>query len=106
MPGPAALTDFEAARLLAKLREVDAAVTGVDAGFLYLLRLRSSAGLDEGRLRELLGPAYEVGAGPKLWIAPRTGTQSPWSSKATDILHNTGFTGVERIERARNILFL
>jgi phosphoribosylformylglycinamidine synthase len=29
------------------------------------------------------------------------GTQSPWSSKATDILHNTGFGAVSRIERAR-----
>ncbi|HEY4009279.1 MAG TPA: phosphoribosylformylglycinamidine synthase, partial [Acidobacteriaceae bacterium] len=31
------------------------------------------------------------------------GTQSPWSSKATDILHNTGFTNVQRIERVRAI---
>jgi phosphoribosylformylglycinamidine synthase len=36
-----------------------------------------------------------------VWIAPRVGTQSPWSSKATDILHNTGFGAIERIERAR-----
>ena len=39
--------------------------------------------------------------GRRIWIAPRVGTQSPWSSKATDILCNTGFDGVERIERAR-----
>ncbi|MGI4826948.1 MAG: phosphoribosylformylglycinamidine synthase [Janthinobacterium lividum] len=101
MPGPAALTGFEAARLLAKLRQIDPGVTGVDASFLYLLQLRSAEKLNEPRLRELLGPAQEVGAGEMLWIAPRTGTQSPWSSKATDILHNTGFESVERIERAR-----
>jgi len=36
-----------------------------------------------------------------VWIAPRVGTQSPWSSKATDILRNTGFGAIARIERAR-----
>lgn len=32
-------------------------------------------------------------------IVPRLGTISPWSSKATDILHNTGLVEVQRIER-------
>ena len=32
-------------------------------------------------------------------ITPRIGTISPWSSKATDIAHNCGLDGVERIER-------
>ena len=30
---------------------------------------------------------------------PRLGTISPWSSKATDILHNCGLHGVNRVER-------
>jgi phosphoribosylformylglycinamidine synthase len=33
-----------------------------------------------------------------LWVVPRLGTISPWSSKATDILHGCGF-GVRRVER-------
>ena len=32
-------------------------------------------------------------------VVPRPGTISPWSSKATDILHNCGLTMVDRIER-------
>lgn len=56
---------------------------------------------DTHRLRELLGEAAPLPPEPSFWIAPRAGTQSPWSSKATDILHNTGFIGIERIERAR-----
>lgn len=32
-------------------------------------------------------------------VTPRIGTISPWSSKATDIAHNCGLDGVERIER-------
>ncbi len=35
-----------------------------------------------------------------LWVVPRFGTQSPWGSKARDILHNVGLTQIERIERA------
>ena len=34
------------------------------------------------------------------FVAPRTGTLSPWSSKATDIAHNCGLTEIVRIERA------
>ena len=34
-----------------------------------------------------------------LVVIPRTGTISPWSSKATEILNNCGITWVERIER-------
>ena len=34
-----------------------------------------------------------------LLIIPRIGTISPWSSKATEILHNCGINWVDRIER-------
>src|SRR5690606_22227605 len=32
-------------------------------------------------------------------VVPRPGTISPWSSKATDILHNCGLSRVRRLER-------
>ena len=41
----------------------------------------------------------------EIFIAPRLGTISPWSSKATDILTNCGFTNVTRIEQASCIKF-
>jgi phosphoribosylformylglycinamidine synthase len=102
------MTTFEAERVVEKLRTnypVDAAnVVAIEASYLYLLLLRADAEatVDHQRLAELLGdgrraylPASAYGLGRGL------GTQSPWSSKATDILHNTGFTAIERIERAR-----
>ncbi len=98
--GGLALSGFEADRLLARLRGVAPGVTGVTGTFAYLIKTDGTE-LDEGRLRELLGQASAPPPEPSLWIAPRAGTQSPWSSKATDILRNTGFAGVERIERAR-----
>ena len=105
--GPPALTPFEAERLAGRLRALDAGVSEVSAAYLYLLRLSLDAAdaIDEERLAELLelGPGLDSSRGDRVWIAPRVGTQSPWSSKATDILHNTGFEGISRIERARVI---
>jgi phosphoribosylformylglycinamidine synthase len=107
LPGPSALTTFEAERVVAKLRAnypIDAAnVTAIEASYVYLLLLHkdAEAAVDHERLAELLGVGVEINSGQRVWIGPRVGTQSPWSSKATDILHNTGFVGIERIERAR-----
>ena len=102
--GPSALNAFEAERILRRLQTIDAGVRSVEAGYLYLLQSAqgaSHAQAEDARLRELLGEGSALGEGPRLWIVPRVGTQSPWSSKATDILHNTGFHGYLRIERAR-----
>jgi len=37
------------------------------------------------------------------FVTPRKGTLSPWASKATDIFHNCGLSGIQRVERG--ILF-
>jgi len=103
LAGPTALTTFEAARLADRLRSLDAGVTDVAAQYLYVLQLREGATDfgDETKLADLLELGAEMPADADVWIAPRVGTQSPWSSKATDILHNTGFVSIARIERAR-----
>jgi phosphoribosylformylglycinamidine synthase len=103
LPGTAALTPFEATRVAERLRCIDAGVKSVEARWLYLLQVAGDAKLDDARLAELLELGDTMPAGPTVWIAPRVGTQSPWSSKATDILHNTGFGAVTRIERARAV---
>ena len=84
LQGPRALTDFEAVRLLSRLQQLRPAITAVDAAFLYLLKSREPAPSSQpaqkqnnSRLRDLLGPAHDLAPGPRLWITPRTGTQSP-----------------------------
>jgi len=73
------------------------------------VQLDDRAEVDEERLRAVLGLADPTSAdhpstdatGPEVAhvvIAPRPGTISPWSSKATDILHNCGFDSVARVE--------
>jgi phosphoribosylformylglycinamidine synthase len=103
LPGPAVLTAFESARMAATLRALDPDVVAVEASYLYLLLVHEGQQnvIDHTRLGELLGAGLELETGPRVWIGPRMGTQSPWSSKATDILHNPGFGAIERIERAR-----
>ncbi len=107
LPGPSALTAFEAERVVQKLRTNYPAEAGkvvaVESSYLYLLLIRKETEdtVDHQRLAELLEAGDELSSGQRVWIGPRIGTQSPWSSKATDILHNTGFTAIERIERAR-----
>ena len=105
--GPAALTPFELERLTSRLRMVDSEARVLSSDYLYLLEIASGdVVLNESRLEDVLGvvkeTAYE-GDGTRLWIGPRVGTQSPWSTKATEILHNTGFTDVVRVERAREL---
>ncbi|HEV2577236.1 MAG TPA: phosphoribosylformylglycinamidine synthase [Acidobacteriaceae bacterium] len=99
LAGPPALTSFEADRLTARLRAIDPAVTSVDAFFLYLIT--ADGALDHSRLADLLELTDTPLPDPAIFVAPRIGTQSPWSSKATDILLNTGFTAAQRIERIR-----
>ena len=101
LPGPAALTAFEAERLCARLRALDAGVRSVGAAWVYVLLVDEDAEINMARLRELLGEGDCLTGDGCVWIAPRVGTQSPWSSKATDILRNTGFGAIARIERAR-----
>ena len=47
------------------------------------------------------GPNWPLGVneGSKIFILPRFGTTSPWSSKATDIAKVCGLTSIEKIER-------
>src|SRR5690606_7509975 len=40
----------------------------------------------------------------RLFVVPRLGTVSPWSSKATDIARVCGLEGVRRIELARVVV--
>ena len=47
------------------------------------------------------GPVLEEPsmAGAEYYVIPRTGTISPWASKATDIAQHCGLSKINRIER-------
>ncbi len=69
------------------------------AWFVYFLDAeRAPEGAERQRLLDVLEAKNTEPEEASLWVVPRLGTISPWSSKATDILHGAGFD-VRRIER-------
>ena len=106
LSGGPALALFRLQRLLQKCQAQLSGLLALDVQCLYLVELASPLQtLELERLGKLLAVDERVGesAQPdsvKLLVTPRIGTQSPWSSKATNIAQNCGFKQVLRIERA------
>jgi phosphoribosylformylglycinamidine synthase len=103
-PGQAALSPFRIRKLFDDLIRIDARITGVDARYVYFTQV--SRTLDDeasARLEALLlsdEPVVDFGTPTRLiYSAPRPGTISPWSSKATDIAKACHLDGIRRIER-------
>ncbi len=104
LPGQPALSNFRLAKLTRALKKADDRVTGVEARYVYLVETRESL---EKEHRERLDALLLHGEAPgklsrsakKLYVVPRPGTISPWSSKATDIAHACDIDAIERIER-------
>src|SRR5579862_5278126 len=106
MQGPAALSPFRIAKLLERLRTLEPSVSGLDSRFMHFVEAaRPLSAPEQAVLAQLLtyGPrlaaGHDAAGGQCLLVVPRAGTISPWSSKATDIAHVCGLTGVRRIER-------
>ena len=104
LPGGPAFSAFRTDKLLARVREIAPAVQALSAGFVHFADLDQE--LDEGqrllleRLLDYGGEAVLPPAGAvSIWVVPRIGTISPWSSKATDIALNCGVTRLRRLER-------
>ncbi len=104
LPGCQALSGFRLAKLLNELQSLIPDIVSVDAYFIHFVDLNESLNEHEHKqLRALLNYGGEQVAqlsdGEKLIVIPRPGTISPWSSKATDILHNSGLQRINRVER-------
>jgi phosphoribosylformylglycinamidine synthase len=102
--GASALSDFRRERLLGAVRTFLPEVSGIHAAYVHLAALTDGLdGSETERLHALLryGPAAPARdpATASLYVMPRPGTVSPWSSKATDIVHNCGLQAVTRVER-------
>ncbi|MCS2610916.1 phosphoribosylformylglycinamidine synthase [Halomonas dongshanensis] len=103
--GAPALSAFRHARLLSVLRGRVPEVEALSAHYVHFIDHRDA--LDDAartRLSELLDYGVQAESdvldeAARFLVVPRLGTQSPWSSKATDIAHNCGLAQVARIER-------
>ena len=104
LQGPPAFTPARLARKLERLQRTGAGISAVSARFVHFVDIAAPLSAEAtqvlGRLLEY-GPriAWNDVTGQKLYVVPRLGTISPWSSKATDIARNCGLSDVRRIER-------
>ena len=104
VPGPAAFSQFRIDKKLAELAHIFPGVQKLQARYVHFLELDAPLSpVEEARLANLLsyGPPADIGdvSIPACVVIPRPGMISPWSSKATDILHHCGLASVKRIER-------
>ncbi len=106
LPGSTALSSFVRDKLLRKLQHHHAGISAVAARYIHLIDLSRPL---QGGERELLdrllryGPvdsgAPALKSAVEIFVVPRPGTISPWSSKASDIARNCGLEPVRRLER-------
>ncbi|MFB9939519.1 phosphoribosylformylglycinamidine synthase [Shewanella indica] len=102
--GAPALSAFRVQKLMQACEAAQLPVKQIYAEYVHLAYLNEALTPDDqAQLSKILtyGPAIESHEpqGTLLFVTPRPGTISPWSSKATDIAHNCGLKQVKRLER-------
>ena len=102
--GAPALSDFRTQKLVQDLQATGLPVKDVTTAFIHVAELTAELTAEERSILEKLltyGPHREAHEPQGLLqiVAPRPGTISPWSSKASDIARICGLDKVKRIER-------
>jgi len=103
LSGAPALSSFRWDKLKKQLHAVDCTPTAMHAHYVYVAETIALDDDEISRLQQIIGDGTVVAEAAddagQLWVFPRLGTISPWSSKATDILRQCELSGVQRIER-------
>ncbi len=104
LQGGNALSDFRVNKLLPALQACVSEISSIQAHFIHFAENSSDLNdKEQAQLDALLNYGLAINLvndeSTKLVVIPRPGTISPWSSKATDIVHNSGLDKVVRIER-------
>src|SRR5258708_29376103 len=111
--GAPALSQFRLDQLLQVLKADESRILALGSRWMHFVD--TSRPLVESEL-EVRGSLLTYGArvpdslhalpgGRRVLVTPRVGTESPWSSKATDIVHVCGLNAVRRVERG-TVFFL
>lgn len=101
--GKSAFSSFRLHKLIRKIQHIVPIITDIYANYIYFINGSELKNSEQTELIQIIDPQsrpWNLGAKhPLIFVTPRFGTISPWSSKATDILHVCGFHVVHRIER-------
>ena len=106
LQGRPALSAHRQQSLLAALQEALPNITGSTLEICPLYLLENTSPLEGNAREQVLGLLNAVGgfsARDGFFVTPRKGTISPWSSKATDILHHCGLPQIARVEHGLHI---
>lgn len=108
--GRQAWSDFRLSKLQQQLSDLGLPEREFDTRFVHVIELEQELSAEQhDTLQALLeyGPKASsfTEHSDSIWVFPRIGTISPWSSKATDIAHICGLAAVKRIERGMQISF-
>ena len=108
--GCPALSAFRVDKLIARLQQFDIPIQQLTASYIHIVDLDGALSDEENNiLQQVLhyGPSYRDDAlqGTSVYVLPRPGTISPWSSKATDIAQHCGLKNIRRIERGIHYTF-
>ncbi|MCD7100256.1 phosphoribosylformylglycinamidine synthase [Stenotrophomonas sp. MMGLT7] len=106
LEGAPALSSFRRARLESRLQAIAPGLRIAGSWHVYFIQPQAGQAPDLEALRRILqaegtSAAREHGAVSR-YVVPRLGTLSPWSSKATELVHGAG-VAVQRVERGTRI---
>ncbi len=99
LDGHSALSPFRLDQVNARLSDVHRGARVRAAWFVYFIE--TGPALDDASMARLRAVLEAEEGAPKpatLWVTPRLGTISPWSSKASDIVRESGLD-IVRVER-------
>lgn len=103
LKGSQALSSFRQKKLLNTLQNIDPNITNVQAQYVHFVDSKVDLTAKAAKqLDQLLAYGEHqtiTDTGELFLVVPRIGTISPWSSKATDIVRNSGLTAIDRVER-------
>ncbi len=101
--GKSPFSSFRLNKLIKKIQHVVPSITNIYANYIYFINGSELTEREQIKLAQIIDPGSKPWELPSedsiVFVTPRFGTKSPWSSKATDILHVCGFHTIHRIER-------
>ncbi|NLB62725.1 MAG: phosphoribosylformylglycinamidine synthase [Fibrobacter sp.] len=101
--GSSALNSWQKERLISQLQQAGVQVSQLRAHWVHWVKIKGELSTAEkDNLQVLLtygGEPAPEDFQAQFWVAPRMGTITPWSSRATTIAGICGLNAVERIER-------
>ena len=105
IPGSQAISSFRIEKLLPQVKREFPQIQQLVSEYQHFVDIadQSLSAQQTDTLNQLLtyGPSRRAveHKGQLILILPRFGTISPWSTKATDIVHNAGLPDIKRVER-------